>query len=167
MKWEGRTSARMDTDSPTDALPVWVGLAVAGVALLGVALGLPTGAPDAATPARTVDDVAASSYDAAVTVTFSARSHLELRPNGLERCRGETCAHASFAFGPVTPVADGSPLAAVLRGDPPGRAFDSPTAFAQAAGEARARGSVVAADATRLHARHVTWGGVDVTLVGA
>lgn len=157
----------MPVDLPADALPVWVGLAVASVALLGVTLALPTGAPDAAVAARTVDDVAASSYDADATATFPARSRLELRTHGLDCCRGGTCAHATFAFGPVTPVADGSALSAVLRGTPPQRVFDSSAAFRRTAADARARGSVVVPGATRLHARHVTWWGVDVTLVGA
>ena len=157
----------MDRHLPADTLPVWVGLGVASVALLGVALGLPTGAPDATAPARTVDRVAASSYDAEATATFATRSRLELGPHGLDRCRGESCAHATFAFGPLTPVADGSRLSAVLRGTAPERVFDSPAALRRTASAARDRSPVVVPDATRLHARHVTWGGVDVTLVGA
>ncbi|MFC5970637.1 hypothetical protein ACFPYI_04760 [Halomarina salina] len=157
----------MDRHLPADAVPVWVGLALASVALLGVALGLPTGAPDADRPAATVDRVAASSFDATATATFETRSRLELGPHGLDRCRDDACAHATFAFGPVTPVSGESSLSAVLRGTAPEQVFDSPASFQRAARDARDGESVVVPDATRLHARRVTWGGVDVTLVGA
>lgn len=156
----------MPTEFPTDTLPVWMGLAVASTALCGVVLGLPTGAPNAAEPARTVDEVAASSYDATTTVRFATTTRFELGTHGLDRCHAGSCAHATFAFGPVTPVAAGSPLAAVLGGRPPEEVFDSSTEFGRVATEARSNAPVVV-HATRLTVRHVTWGGVDVTLVGA
>lgn len=155
----------MPTDVPTDLLPVWTGLTVAGVALLAVVAGLPTGAPDATAPARTVDEVASSPYDTAATTTLRTRSRVELRPHGLDRCHGDACAHATFAFGPVVPVVDGSPLAAVLDGTPPRTVFDSPADLRRAVDRAHQRAPVVATT-TELHARHVSWGGVDVTLVG-
>jgi hypothetical protein len=155
----------MNPGPSADAVPLWVGLAVASTALLGVALGLPTGAPDATDPARTVDEVASSPHDATATATFSRSSRVVLRPTGLERCRGDACSHATFAFGPVTPVAEGSALAAVLAGRSPRTAFATPVAFRRAAAAARARAPVVR-ETARLRARHVTWRGVDVTLVG-
>lgn len=156
----------MPTDVPTDLLPVWTGLTVASVALLGVVVGLPTGAPDATTPARAIDEVASSPYDASATVPLEPRSQTELRTRGLERCRGTACAHATFEFGPVVPVAPDSSLGAVLAGTAPEAAFDSPAAFRRAVERARQRAPVVTRT-TELHARHVSWGGVDVTLVGA
>jgi hypothetical protein len=52
----------------------------------------------------------------------------------------------------------------VLRGAAPNATFDSPAAFRDAVDRTR---TPVVVTTTELHARHVTWGGVDVTLVGA
>ncbi|MWG35427.1 DUF7283 family protein [Halomarina oriensis] len=155
----------MPTDAPTDLLPVWTGLTVASLALFGVVVGLPTGAPDATEPASTVDEVASSSYDASATVSFRTRSRVELRPHGLDRCRGDACAHATFEFGPVVPVAADSSLAAVVAGVAPESVFDSPATLRRAVERARQRAPVVTTT-SELHARHISWGEVDVTLVG-
>ncbi|MFD1513490.1 DUF7283 family protein [Halomarina rubra] len=157
----------MDTEAPADTLPVWVGLAVASAALCGVALGLPTGTPDASTVARTVDEAASSPHDATTTTRLSAADRLELGRHALDRCRGDACGHATFTYGPVTPVGDGESLARVLAGRSPASVFDSPATFRRAVERAREDAPVVVDGATRLTARHVTWGGVDVTLVGA
>lgn len=150
---------------PIDAWYAWVGLAAASVGLLGVAVALPTApAPDAERIARSIDRVAASPYDATVSVALSAE-RVRLGP-GRIGLRDGTTARASFAYGPVTPVGTDSRLAAVLSGAPPGEAFESPEALARAANRARERPPAWRPAPEELRVRHLTWEGVDVTLVG-
>lgn len=156
-------------DAPPDAWYVWVAVALASVAVAGVATELPTQpAPDAAAAADTVDAVAGSTYPSAAEHPLDA-DRVRLRPHRLAlRTDGDT-SHAAFAFGPVVPVGEDDKLARVARGVPPGRAFDSLTAFREAVEAARER----AADADwrpadgRLVVRHLEWGELDVTLVDA
>jgi hypothetical protein len=152
---------------PIDSWYVWVGLAAASAALVGVAVELPTAAPpDAAAVASTVDGVAASPYDAvgehlirADAVCLSAR-RISLRREG-------ELARAEFAFGPVVPVPPGeSPLRGVLYGDSPAERFDSRAAFEAAVERARTRDPDWQPAPDRLIVRRVSWRGVDVTLVG-
>ncbi|MFC4407013.1 DUF7283 family protein [Haloarchaeobius iranensis] len=156
-------------DAPPDAWYIWVSVALASVAVAGVATELPSRpAPDAAAAADTVDAVAGSTYASAGEHPLDA-DRVRLRPHRLAlRTDGET-SHATFAFGPVVPVGDDPALARVARGVPPGRAFGSVTAFEAAIEAARERAS----DAgwrpvtDRLVVRHLEWGEVDVTLVDA
>ncbi|WP_257298899.1 hypothetical protein [Haloarchaeobius sp. FL176] len=156
-------------DAPPDAWYTCVAVALASVAVTGVATDLPSQpAPDAAAAANTVDAVAGSTYASAAEHPLDA-DRVRLRPQRLAlRTDGET-SHATFAFGPVVPVGDDPALARVARGVPPGRAFASLTAFEAAIETARERGSAAgwrpAAD--RLVVRHLEWGDVDVTLVDA
>lgn len=152
-------------DAPLEAWYVWIGLAVAGGAAVGVAGSMPAAPPpDAAGAARTVDGVAASPHAAVgshplpnAAAVRVGRDGLALRgPGGTER--------APLGYGPVTPAA-GDGLAAVLRGEPPGRAFDSPADFRRAARAARAADPEWRAT-ERLLVRRVSWEGVDVVLVG-
>lgn len=154
-------------DLPADTLPVWVGLAFASVAVLGIAVGLPTTAPpDAAGAAGAVDAVAGSPH--AATTDYSLGGvDLEVTPYRLTLRRGDATAHAAFTYGPVTPVVAGTDLARVLDGTPPESVFDSPDALATDATAAREASPLVVDQATRLTVRHVTWEGLDVTLVGA
>ncbi|WP_254537313.1 DUF7283 family protein [Halomarina litorea] len=154
-------------DLPADTLPVWVGLAFASAAVLGIAVGLPsTAPPDASSAAGAVDAVAGSPH-AATTDYSLGGADLRVTPHRLTLGRGGTTAHAAFAYGPVTPVAPGSDLGRVLDGTPPEAVFDSPGALAAAAHAAREGSPLVVDRATRLTVRHVTWRGLDVTLVGA
>ncbi|WP_336022037.1 DUF7283 family protein [Halobellus salinisoli] len=157
-------------DLTLDAWYGWIGLSLAGVALVGAATGLPTAPPpDAGAVGATVDRVAAAEYAATGEHPLDADEiRLRTRRIGL-RSDGGT-AHATLSFGPVTPVpADESPLRDVLYGTPPERAFDSPEAFRQAVVEARAD----AGDAPwrpvdrTLIVRRLSWEGVDVVLVDA
>ena len=156
-------------DAPPDAWYTWVAVALASVAVAGVATDLPTRpAPDAAAAADTVDAVAGSTYASAAEHPLDA-DRVRLRPHRLAlRTDGET-SHATFAFGPVVPVGDDEQLARVARGVPPGRAFDSLAEFEAAVAAARERASDAdwrpAAD--RLVVRHLEWGELDVTLVDA
>jgi len=155
-------------EPPIDAVPVWLGLSLASAAILGVVTALPTAQPpDASAAAGTVDAAASSRYAAAAEHPIDGRASVRLSPRRLRVERGGAAATATFAYGPMTPVAPGSPLARVLGGTPPSRVFESPAAFRAAAERARDRAPVVVTDADRITVRRVTWRGIDVTLVGA
>ena len=154
-------------DLPADALPIWIGLALASAAILGVALDLPTTAPPDATAASRAVDAVAGSPHAAASEHRLGGADLRVTPHRLTLRRGDASAHAAFAYGPVTPVASGTALERVLDGAPPEAVFDSPDALSAAAVAARDGPPVTADRATRLTVRHVTWRGLDVTLVGA
>lgn len=157
-------------DVPLDSLYAWFGLSLASVALVGAVAGLPTTPPpNAADAATTVDRVAAAEYDATAEHPLDASAvRIESRRISLRNDAGT--AHATFGFGPVTPVpASDSPLRSVLHGAPPEDAFDSPTAFQQAVVDARAESDDAAwreVDRT-LVVRRTSWEGVDVVLVDA
>ncbi|MFC4358752.1 hypothetical protein ACFO0N_12445 [Halobium salinum] len=154
-------------DAPIDAWYVWFGTAVAGATLLGVVGSLPTTAPpDATVVADTVDSVAASETAATGEVPLDATA-LRIGPHRVALRNDAGTAHGSFAFGPVTPVADGSRLQRVVYGTPPNRVFDSPTAFQQAVVEARTREATWETADRTMVVRSTEWGGVDVTLVDA
>ncbi|WP_129114867.1 DUF7283 family protein [Halegenticoccus tardaugens] len=154
-------------DVPFDAWYAWLGVALASVAVFGTAWSLPaTPPPDAAGVADTVDSVAASDHPTTAEHPLEAAT-IELGPHRLELRNDGGAAHATFAFGPVTPVGRGSRLEAVLYGTPPERAFASPEAFKQALIEARTREPTRTSVERTLVARRVSWEGVDATLVGA
>jgi len=152
-------------DPPIDAIPTWLGVAVLSIVALGVALSFPTAPPaDASAAAAAVDSVAASEGAASAFHPVGVeRVRLAREGLALEGPRGE--ATAGYAFGPVTPVPDGTALYRVLAGTAPDAVFDSPAALALAVEAARAR-APVRAETERLRIRHVRWGEVDVTLVG-
>lgn len=152
-----------------DAWYLHAGLAVVGFGLLGVTTGLPTHPPpDATGVARVVDGVASSPHAAVGEHPLDA-ARLRLGPYGLTLDGPGGRAHASFRFGPVTPVEPGSDLARVLSGAPPDRIFDAPDAFVGAAAERRraaVRDPAWRPAPDQLVVRRVEWGEVDVTLVG-
>jgi len=151
-------------DPPIDATPTWLGIAAVSIAVLGVVLSLPTAPPpDAAGAAAAVDRVAASEGDASTVHPLRSRS-VRLAREGIV-LEGPGRARAAYAFGPVTPVREGTGLYRVLAGVTPADAFGSPAAFARAVEAARDR-APVRAETDRLRVRHVRWEGVDATLVG-
>ena len=157
-------------DLTLDAWYAWIGLSLTGVALVGAATGLPTAPPpDAGAVAATIDRVAAAEYAATGEHPLDAEEiRLGTRRIGLRSDAGT--AHATMAFGPVTPVPAGdSPLREVLHGTPPDRAFRSPEAFRQAVVSARSDATEAPwrpVDRT-LIVRRTTWNDVDVVLVDA
>jgi hypothetical protein len=152
-------------DAPVDAWYVWVGVAAASVAALGVALSFPTAPPpDAASAAATVDSVAGCEYAATAKHPISAEE-IRLGSHRLGLRNDDGASHATFAYGPVVPVRNGTALAAVVRGTAPALAFDSPAAFRRAVGRARDRGRSWQRADDRLLARCLSWEGVDATLV--
>lgn len=154
-------------DVPLEATHCWLGLAVASLLFVGVAADLPTRPPpDATAAANTVDALAASDYPGTATHPIAAAS-LRLTPHGLGLRTEAGATHATFAFGPVTPVPADSALAAVARGTPAAHRFESPDAFAAAAERARrsARDAEWRPAGEELVVRRVNWGDVRVTLV--
>ncbi|RDI71231.1 DUF7283 family protein [Halopelagius longus] len=157
-------------DVPLDSWYAWFGLSLASLALVGAVAGLPTTPPPNATDAaETVDRVAAAEYDATAEHPLDAASvRLGTRRISLRNDAGT--AHATFGFGPVTPVPTGdSPLRAVLHGAPPERVFESKAAFQQAIVDARVESDTATwRDVDRtLIVRRTSWEGVDVVLVDA
>jgi hypothetical protein len=152
-------------DVPVDAWYAWVGLAIAGVALLGVVTSLPTEPPpDAAGLADTVDGAAGVRHATAEHPVDADAIRLRPQGVGLRNAAGTT--HATFAFGNVTPVRHGTRLHAVLLGAPPASRFGSPGELARACAEARRREATWRPVEGPVVVRHVTWEGTDVTLVG-
>ena len=154
-------------ESNADAMAVWAGLALAGVALAGVVAELPRPpAPDADEAARTVDAVAASEYPSTGDHPLQA-DELRIGPHRLALRGDGGTSHASLSYGPVTPAAPGSGLCAVARGAPPGSEFSSHLALAAAAAAARSEDPRWRPADRTLVAKRVSWEDVDVTLVCA
>ena len=151
-------------DTTVDTLYVWVAVGAVSLAVFGVVLGLPTGAPpDAAAAATTIDEVATSPPGSVATRDLHADEWtLTNRRLGL-RSDGGTAHQALLR--PVVPVADGR-LSAVLAGAEPSERFDSPRAFERAASAAGTTDTRWRPAPDSITVRHVAWGGVDVTLVG-
>lgn len=152
-------------DAPVETWYLWIGLAAASVAALGVAANLPRAPPpDAAGAADTVDSVAASAH-AATGVHPLSVDGVRIGPYRLWLREDGATGHATFAFGPVTPVRSDTALWDVLRGAPPERAFGTPASFRRAAATARDR-TPAWRSREQLTIRRVSWEGVNVTLVG-
>ena len=154
-------------DVPLDAWYTWLGLALASVVVFGVAQALPTTpAPDAEGVAETIDRVAASEYEATAEHPLHART-VRVGPSRVSLRTDDGTVHAAYAFGPVTPVGDGTKLDRVLRGAPPTAVFDSEAEFRAAVGEARDRTPQWQRADDPLVVRRLSWRETDVTLVGA
>lgn len=139
-------------------------LGLASLALLGVAVQVPTAAPpDAAGVADTVDAAAASEYATQATHPLQAEA-VKLGARSIALRNDAGTAHARFAFGPVTPAGGNESLRRVARGTPPRQAFDSSRSFRQALRTARNR-SASWHSADEIVVRRLTWRGVDATLV--
>ena len=154
-------------DGPVDAWYAWLGLSLASVAVFGAAGSLPVSPPpDAASVADTVDRVAGDAHPATAEHPLDARE-IRLAPGGIHLRTDAGTAHASFAFGPVTPVREGSDLQAVLYGTPPERVFDSREVMKQAVVDARSVDRDWKPVERTLVVRSLSWRGHDVTLVDA
>lgn len=154
-------------DAPLDSWYAWLGVAAVSAAMFGVVTAFPTAPPpDAAAAANAVDGAAAGDRPAASTRRLDADA-VRLAPDRIALRSDGGTASAAFAFGPVTPVADGSRLAGVLAGDPPERAFESPDDLRRAAAAARTRKATWNVADRSLRVRRVVWGRTRVTLVDA
>jgi hypothetical protein len=152
-------------DAPADAAYLVLGVAAASAAVFGVAVHLPTSPPpDAARAADAVDSVTGCPYDSTAEVPLSV-TEIRIEPHGLDLRDDGGTAHATFAFGPVTPAETDDRLDRVLRGTPPESAFESPADFRAAIDRAHGTRARWRSADDRLLARCVSWEGVDATLV--
>lgn len=164
----GKAATAPVFETAIDVWYVWVGVSLVSAGALGGATAVPTTMPpDATGAARVVDGVADSRYAAMGEHPLGRVEELRLTPTGIGLRGAAGAAHARFRAGPVTPVV-GGPLRRVLDGTPPSTVFDDPAALRTAATDAReeARDSDWRTAAETLRVRHLTWRGVDVTLVG-
>ncbi len=141
----------MDFEAPVDAWYVWFGVAVASVAIAGVALSLPSQPPpDATGAANTIDTVAGSTHTAEASFDHSA-DEIRIDTARISMRNDGGTARASLAFGPLTPIGavedatERDALRSILSGAPPsvvleGTEFDSvnESELRQAAEDARA-----------------------------
>lgn len=153
-------------DAPLEDWYVWVGVAAVSLAVLGVAVSLPSAAPPkAAAVADAIDRVATSPTGSTGVHEIRAeeikldRTRVSLRDDG-------GTAHAEVAFGPVTPAGNDERLEAVLAGERPRDVFESPEHFAVTAKESRTEAGGWRAAPQTLEIRRVSWEGIDVLLVG-
>lgn len=151
---------------PADAPAVWLGLALAAAALLAVVGSLPAQSPPDATAAANAIDAVAVADPPAASVRRHGAAQVRVSPSTITLRNDAGTTAATVAFGPVTPVAEGGPLDAVLRGRHPAAVFASPGEFRRAVVEAR-DAAPTWSRSTRLVVRRASWGGVTVTLVGA
>lgn len=151
-------------DPNVDAAVVWLGLALASLAVAGVVAELPRPtAPEADPLARTVDTAAATDHAATAAHPVSGEA-VRIGPRRVAvRGPGGTD-HETLSYGPVTPVRPDTDLCRIARGAPPSSAFASKWDFATAAREARTTAPTWV-ETDRVVARTVVWGEVDVTLV--
>lgn len=174
----------MEFESPVDAWYVWFGVAVASLAIAGVALSLPTQpSPDATGAANAIDRVAGSTQVAWTTVTHDA-DQIRLGTTRLSMRNEGGVTHAAVAFGPMTPVfavdnlTQRGALRAILHGTPPATVLDRPAY--RSVTEAELRDTAQATRETlhgqrpewqpadgQLHVRTVDLDGEVVVLVGA
>ena len=152
-------------DVPVDATYVWFGVGMVSVAVFGVAVGLPTGAPpDATAVANAVDAVAVGPAGATGSHALTAdRIRLGSFQIGLENAGGRS--HATFAY-PVAPALADDRLQRVLDGNRPSSIFESPAALGDAIAAAQGGEADWRPAPDRLDVRRIAWGDVNVTLVG-
>lgn len=152
---------------PVDAFHVWVALGVVSLAFVAAALGVPGAPPpDAAAVADTVDAVAAQSHPTRAGHPVAADS-LRVTPRRVGLRGDGGTSRATFARGPVAPATGDSRLRRVLHGVRPREVFDSRIEFARAAAAARREESQWVAVDDEVTVRALSWGDVDVVLVGA
>ena len=151
-------------ETHVDALYLWVGLGTVSVAVLGVVVGLPTTAPpDATAAAATIDAVTTSpagsvEHRRLIAEEWALDGHeIRLRNDG---------GTATARLVRTTVPARTDRLQAVVNGERPKAVYDSPGAFRRDTRQARTADHGWRPAPDRVTARHVAWGGVDVTIVG-
>jgi hypothetical protein len=153
-------------DVPIDTVTLWAGLGAVSVAVLTIVTQAPTTtAPDATAVAATIDEVTTSPAGSVERRPLRAQSwSLADGQFGLRNEAGTS--HAALHRGAV--AARGRPLEPVLDGRRPDAVFSSPAVFRRAIDRARQRHRNASWWSTpdQLTVRHVSWGDVDVTLVG-
>ena len=151
-------------ETPADALYVWVGLSLASLAAVGVAVQLPTTAPpDAAGLADTVDAVAASDHPA--TAEYHTRADRVRVGTDRVWLRNDGGRTAATLVGDAVPARTDR-LRDVLHGADPERLYESRAAFETALREAREADPQWRHTDGTVVVRRVYWGDRGVTLVG-
>lgn len=153
-------------DVPIDTVTLWAGVGAVSVAVLAVVVQAPTtAAPDATAVAATVDEVTTSPAGSVERRPLRAQSW-SLEDGQLALRNGGGTSHATLHREAV--AVRSRPLASVLDGRRPAAVFSSPAAFRRAIDRARQRHRNASwwPAPKRLTVRHVSWEGVDVTLVG-
>lgn len=151
---------------PADVPALWLGSVIVATMLVGLALHVPSSPPArAATLAEAIDTVSAAPHPTSSRHPVDAGA-VRIRPHRIALRTPDGVSHATLGFGPVTPVMSGSALDEVLRGTPAHTVFDTPRAFRRAAHRARRTDSRWRDPGRSLIVRRVSWGGVNVTLVG-
>lgn len=152
-------------DAPIDGVYVWLGVTAVSLVVAGIALSLPTTVPpDAPAVAAQVDEVATSEHRVASTIQLDADTmrirgpQLALRDDGVTARARLVAANAAFART--------DSLRALLWGTEPTSVFSDRDAFRDAIDAARHREATWRPAPTRLQIRRVSWGEVDVTLLG-
>jgi hypothetical protein len=154
-------------DTLADVPHLGVALGVVSLTMFGIATDLPdTPAPDATAVGATVDRAAATSHPSTASHPLTATA-VKIGPHEIALRNDGGTAHAAFVYGPVTPVPDSGALRRVLRGVPPSSEFTSPGSLERAARDRQNRSTRWQSADGHLLVRHVTWGDVNVTLVGA
>lgn len=151
---------------PIDVPVLWLGTAIVTASLIGISLQLPTVTPArAGSVAETIDGIAAAPYPSSATHPLTVDA-IRLRPHRIALRTPNGVSHATLGFGPVTPVTAGSKLDQVLRGTRASAIFESPRKLQEYAESARNRTAHWLEPTDSLIVRRVSWGGVDVVLVG-
>jgi hypothetical protein len=172
----------MDFETPVDAWYVWVGVAVASLAIGGVALDLPTQPPpDATAAANTIDAVAGSTQTATARYEHDAVA-VRLETGRLSLRNDAGVAHAAVAFESLTPLAAVEndtlrrALERIAHGSQPAEVLSKPTfdgltetdlrrVTARARATRRTDGAEWRPTTGHLAVRRLTLGGATVVLV--
>lgn len=94
----------MDWEAPVDGWYVWLAVALASLAFVGIALSLPSAPPpDATRTANTIDDVAGTNYEASARMEHDAEA-VKIDGRRIEMRNDDGNSHASLAFGEVVIV---------------------------------------------------------------
>jgi|GEM_PF-663402 len=153
-------------DPPFDAPPVIVALTLAAATTFGIATALaPVPPADAADLAAVVDRVATSPIPTMDTHATTADA-VRIDPGRLSTRDASGVHHATFTTGHITPVTPDTRLAEVLHGASPDAVFHTPVDLETAARYARENTPGWQHDPATIRVRYVTWGAVNVTLVG-
>lgn len=155
----------MEFETPADAWYVWLGVALASVAALGVATALPsTPPPDANAAANAIDRTAASPSGAAATYAHDAEE-IRIDERRLAMRNDGGTVRASLAFDTVVHATGFDRLEAVVRGTDPAVTFADVAAFEAAVEDARSAANDWRVAGDEITVRRVHWGEFDVTLV--
>lgn len=150
---------------PADGIYLFLGVALVSITLTGTALQLESTTPTGAEPtADTIDAVAADAAPAVGVHPVTATS-VTVAPTAVTVTADQVTQTAPLTHGPVVPVAPDTQLGAVLAGRPPQQVYATQSDFAAAVAPEN-RSPQTYTQPGRIRIRTITWGDIDVTLVG-